>query len=187
MSWIFSWLGEYLSSFLSGLGLLNKEASILIVGLDNAGKSTLMHRLAKGSFGSFPPTEKPSCDEFQAAGVKFKAWDLGGHEAVRQVWDDFFPSTDAMLFIVDAADADRLAEARDELSALAVDSALFNVPIAVLFNKNDLPFALSNEELDAGVDMRSLALREGPVKAFRISVLKGTGYSEALQWIAQHC
>mmetsp|Transcript_48504 Transcript_48504/g.82799 ORF Transcript_48504/g.82799 Transcript_48504/m.82799 type:complete len:102 (+) Transcript_48504:57-362(+) len=84
MSWIFSWLGEYLSSFLSGLGLLNKEASILIVGLDNAGKSTLMHRLAKGSFGSFPPTEKPSCDEFQAAGVKFKAWDLGGHEAVRQ-------------------------------------------------------------------------------------------------------
>ena len=83
MVWVVDWLRDLLSSFLSGLGLLNKEATIILIGLDNAGKSTLLHRLSKGAFGSFAPTEKPTNDEFTAAGVTFKAWDLGGHEAVR--------------------------------------------------------------------------------------------------------
>lgn len=60
MSWLVDWVKGLLSSFLSGLGLLNKEANLIIIGLDNAGKSTLLHRLSKNAFGSFPPTERPS-------------------------------------------------------------------------------------------------------------------------------
>jgi GTP-binding protein SAR1 len=119
--------------------------------------------------------------------MKFKAWDLGGHEAVRHVWDDFMPTADAVVFLVDAADVDRVGEAKDELNAIAADAALFDVPIAVLYNKSDLPFAMPNEDLEKRLDMPSLVLRDGPIKSFRVSVLKGTGYSDAFQWISQFC
>lgn len=119
--------------------------------------------------------------------MAFKAWDLGGHEAVRQVWDDFLPTTDGVVFVVDAADPARLAEAEEELSALALDSALYDVPIAVLFNKADLPFSLSDAELAEGLHWGDLERRDGPVKCFRASVLRGTGYPEAFQWLSRFC
>jgi len=119
--------------------------------------------------------------------VTFKAWDLGGHEAVRQVWDDFLPTTDGVVFVVDAADKARLGEAEDELSALALDSALYDVPIAVLFNKDDLPFSLSDQELAEGLHWDDLVRRDGAIAFFRTSVLRGTGYSEAFQWLSRFC
>jgi GTP-binding protein SAR1 len=185
--WLVDWLRDLISSFLGTLGLVNKEASIIIIGLDNAGKSTLLHRLAKKAFGTFAPTEKPIEDEFQVAGVSFKAWDLGGHEAVRQIWEDFLPECDGVVFVVDSADSERLRECQEELSALSAESALYEVPIAVLFNKDDLPFALSNEELEKGLNWKSLERRDGPIKNFRVSVLRESGYTEAFQWLAQFC
>jgi len=133
--WIIDWLRDVLTNFLASIGFLNKEADIILIGLDNAGKTTLLSRLANDAFEMFPPTERPRKDEFQVAGVRFRAWDLGGHEAVRQVWDDFLPTTGGVVFVVDAADADRLQECEDELSALALDTQLYGVPMAVLFNK----------------------------------------------------
>mmetsp|Transcript_16779 Transcript_16779/g.48865 ORF Transcript_16779/g.48865 Transcript_16779/m.48865 type:complete len:187 (-) Transcript_16779:402-962(-) len=184
--WIIDWLRDVLTNFLASIGFLNKEADIILIGLDNAGKTTLLSRLANDAFEMFPPTERPRKDEFQVAGVRFRAWDLGGHEAVRQVWDDFLPTTGGVVFVVDAADADRLQECEDELSALALDTQLYGVPMAVLFNKSDLPFALSDEELFTALEWTAVAQREGPTQAFRTSVLNGTGYTEALQWLAQH-
>ena len=68
-----------------------------------------------------------------------RAWDLGGHEAVRELWRDYYLQADAILFMVDSADVERFGEARDELAALMDDPALRAVPVAVLANKKDLP------------------------------------------------
>ena len=187
MAWVIDRIRDLLFGFLNTLGLLNKEATIIIIGLDNAGKSTLLHRMSKGAFGTFAPTEKPANDEFNVGGVTFKAWDLGGHEAVRQIWDDFLPSCDGVLFLIDAADTDRLAEAEEEISALVLDNALWDVPIAVLYNKEDLPFAMATPELEVALKWPELVQREGPIAGFRCSVLNGTGYTEAIQWIARFC
>ena len=68
-----------------------------------------------------------------------------------------------------------------------LDGALFDVPIAVLHNKEDLPFALGDDEIAAALKWPELAAREGPIRAFRCSVLRGTGYTDALQWLARFC
>merc|ERR1719223_1941073 len=79
--------------------------------------------------------------------VRFRAWDLGGHEQVRSLWNEYFFETDAVIFMVDAADQDRFAEAREELSSLMEDEHLKQTPFLVLGNKTDLADAVSRDEL----------------------------------------
>ncbi len=75
---------RWLEAFLQALWLKNKEARIIIVGLDNAGKSTLVHKLCTNEVKSFVPTIKAHSKTFTIGQVRFTAWDLGGHEQVQQ-------------------------------------------------------------------------------------------------------
>src|SRR3569623_642348 len=106
------------------MGLSNKQGSLLLLGLDNAGKTTLLHKLASGGeVRPFPPTDRPRQDQFSCNSgsgrrVQFRAWDLGGHEAVRLLWEDYGPLVSAVLFLIDATDTNRLVEAGYELDAL---------------------------------------------------------------------
>jgi GTP-binding protein SAR1 len=146
MSSIFSAIASIWNSLLYKLGLWDKQASLLVLGLDNAGKTTLLHSLANGgSHRVFPPTDRPRLMEsFRYKGISFRAWDLGGHEAVRHLWADYYDSPNddteaatgtspssqqtstigvsAVLFLVDAADEARLEEAGYELDHLLASS-----------------------------------------------------------------
>ena len=126
-----------------------KSATVATVGLDNAGKSTLLHRLATGSVAELPPTETASSRTFTAGNVRFKAWDLGGHESWRKLWETFVLGAHGVIFLVDSVAAERVDEARDELDGIfdvVAEQVLAGtagaIPIAVLFNKRDLANAL---------------------------------------------
>ena len=140
-------MGSWLS-LLFGFGG-TKSATVATVGLDNAGKSTLLHRLAFGSMAELPPTETASSRTFTAGNVRFKAWDLGGHESWRKLWETFVLGAHGVMFLVDSVAADRIDEARDELDGIfdvVAEQVLAGtagaIPIAVLFNKRDLVDAL---------------------------------------------
>ena len=74
------------------------------MGLDNAGKTTLLHRLRTGSVQPFPPTDRPNLETFRmpsaGSGIAFAAWDLGGHEAVRHLWEDYACDADAVVWLL---------------------------------------------------------------------------------------
>jgi GTP-binding protein SAR1 len=126
MSFIYNTLSAVWNSFWESLGLgafigRNRHGRLLFLGLDNAGKTTLLNRLATGGeIRPYPPTDRPRSDSFRIHGVDFQAWDLGGHEAVRHLWEDYFASDQisAILFLVDVTDPDRFEEAGYELDAL---------------------------------------------------------------------
>jgi GTP-binding protein SAR1 len=172
-------------SFFNALGFQGKQGTLLLLGLDNAGKTTLLHRLRTGQIRNYPPTDRPSLSEkFVMAGITFSAWDLGGHEAVRHLWSDYYGvDCKALLFLIDAVDVERLEEAGYELDAILSELDP-TVPVAILLNKCDLPEAISSHEICEKIQFADFVQRGDRLRVFRISVLKGEGYQDAFQWIA---
>merc|ERR1719201_1410231 len=109
--------------------------------------------LKNGRLGTNLPTLFPNCEELVIGKIKFRTFDLGGHETARRIWKDYYASVDAIVFIVDAADRTRFQEAQEELMRVLDDPTLATVPIAVLGNKIDIPVAASEQELRSGLGL----------------------------------
>jgi GTP-binding protein SAR1 len=188
MSFLYQAWRSLWESVWKALGFEGKEGTLLLLGLDNAGKTTLLHRLRTGDIRNFPPTDRPHhTEKFACNGITFQAWDLGGHEAVRHMWEDYVCECSAVLFLLDASDSARLEEAGFELDALIGEKIVANVPIAILCNKCDLEEALPSKDICERIQYEELQKQQGEenIAMFRISVLRGEGYQAAFRWVSK--
>lgn len=169
-----------------------KRGNLLIVGLDFAGKTTLLHLLKDDKLSEHTPTLNPSSEEFCVGNVTIKAFDMGGHDRARTLWRDYFTDVDAILFMVDAVDRERIGTARDELFKLLGDAAIAHVPVAVLGNKIDRPDALSETwfrdcmSLTQTTGKARAPVESRPLETFMCSLHQRSGYGDAIQWLAYH-
>ena len=120
--------------------------------------------------------------------MKFQAWDLGGHEAVRHLWEDYVCESSAVLFLIDAVDSSRFEEAGFELDALIGEKICSGLPIAILLNKCDLNDAQSTADICERIQYNELREMQGEdnIAVFRISVLRGEGFQAAFRWVGNH-
>ncbi|KAK5672935.1 ADP-ribosylation factor protein 3, variant 2 [Batrachochytrium dendrobatidis] len=135
-----------LLSLLRKLRRSEKEIRILLLGLDNAGKTSLLKRLAGEEILEIKPTQGFNIKTVQQDGIKMNVWDIGGQQTIRPYWRNYFESTNVLIYVVDSSDKRRLEETGTELANLLTEAKLQGVPLLVFANKQDLMNALSGDE-----------------------------------------
>jgi small GTP-binding protein len=142
-------MGLLLSSLIEDvLNRFRKETSLLILGLDNAGKTQILYCMKLGQcITNTVPTLGFNMEEFKYKNVTIKAWDLGGQDRFRKLWHHYFQAVDGVIFVVDSQDRHRFADAKAELHGLLKREELRDVPFLVFANKQDLPHAAEVVEL----------------------------------------
>ena len=119
------------------MGLFSKTGKLLVLGLDNAGKSTLLTLLVRDEVVPHAPTHQPVTDVISVGAMKMRAVDMGGHEIARRMWEQYSHDADGIVYIVDAVDRERFQEAGLALHKLLLTLAV-STPVLVLGNKDDL-------------------------------------------------
>ncbi|KAI8433015.1 hypothetical protein MSG28_013885 [Choristoneura fumiferana] len=184
------------------MGLLDKVSSwlgnrprvtapVLVLGLDRAGKTSLLHALrppdptAQGAQQGAPQGVAPQMEHFQSGGVAFSAWDVSGAARARALWERHYRRAHALIFVVDAADHLRLVVAREELELVLAhpDMSARRVPLLVLANKSDVPGALPPDQLAGALGLARVVDRPWHVAA--ASARSGAGLADGIAWLAR--
>lgn len=127
-----------------------------MIGLDAAGKTTILYKLHLGEIVSTYPTIGSNVEEVSYKNMRFQVWDLGGQDMLRQTWKTYFINTHALIMVVDSADVERLDTARKELHHILESEDLRNSCVLVFANKQDLKNALTAAELSEALALHSI-------------------------------
>ncbi|BCR88045.1 ADP-ribosylation factor family protein [Aspergillus chevalieri] len=160
-----------------------KEIRILILGLDNAGKTTLLYRLKIGEVVTTIPTIGFNVESVTYRNLNFNVWDLGGQTSIRPYWRCYYANTAAVIFVIDSTDIERLGTAADELAAMLNEEELRDANLLVFANKQDQPGAKGAGEISEALKLGELRDRNWSIVA--CSAIDGKGLDEGMDWLVQ--
>ncbi|KAL2341243.1 hypothetical protein Fmac_009183 [Flemingia macrophylla] len=166
------------------------ELHVLILGIDKAGKTTLLEKMKSvySNIEGIPPdriipTVGLNIGRIEVANNKLVFWDLGGQPGLRSIWEKYYEEAHAVVFVIDASCPSRFEDAKSALEKVLRHEDLQGAPLLILANKQDLPEAVSAEELAQYLDLKKLDERVFMFEA--VSAYDGMGIRESAEWLVE--
>ncbi|KAL3318366.1 Arf GTPase arf3 [Cichlidogyrus casuarinus] len=173
-------MGNFFSLFDKLFG--KKDMRILMVGLDAAGKTTILYKLKLGEIVTTIPTIGFNVETVEYKNISFTVWDVGGQDKIRPLWRHYFQNTQGLIFVIDSNDRERINEARDELTRMLQEDELRDAVLLVFANKQDLPNAMNAAEITEKLKLHSLRNRTWYIQS--TCATNGIGLYEGLDWLS---
>ena len=175
-------MGNLVSNILERLATFGtKDARILMVGLDAAGKTSILYKLKLDEYVQTIPTIGFNVETVEYKKIRFTMWDVGGQHLIRKLWRHYYQGTDAVIFVVDSNDVQRMGEVKDELMNMMNDEMLKNAKLLVFANKMDLPRAMKPLEMKDVLDLKRL---KNNWYLQPCCATTGEGLFEGLDWLS---
>jgi small GTP-binding protein len=164
---------------------IKKDVRIVMLGLDGAGKTTILYKLKFDEQIVTIPTIGFNVETVTHKNLSFTIWDIGGQDKIRKLWNYYFLNTTALIYVVDSNDRERLEEAADELWRILNDDEMIGKPVLVLANKQDLLHSISVSEMMESLRLMTCKSRPWYIQA--TSAKSGEGIYEGMEWLCKEC
>ncbi|RHY64181.1 hypothetical protein DYB30_000336 [Aphanomyces astaci] len=152
-------------------------------GLDNAGKTTILKKFMGQDISSISPTLGFDIQTLEYKQYKLNVWDVGGQQTIRSYWRNYFEQTDGLVWVVDSADRRRLEDCKRELVALLTQEKLAGATLLIFANKQDLPGALSPEDIVLALGLHESQFANRHWKIHSCSAFTGDGLADGIDWM----
>ncbi|KAI8066575.1 ADP ribosylation factor [Gongronella butleri] len=178
--------------FLLHMGLLTilkkvrqkeKEMRLLMLGLDNAGKTTILKRINGEPIDTISPTLGFNIKTLEHDMYKLNIWDVGGQKSIRSYWRNYFEQTDALVWVVDSADHLRLQDCANELHALLQEERLAGASLLVFANKQDIPGAMTELQIKEALRLDEIKTHHWAIQ--KCSAVTGENLLTGMDWVVK--
>merc|ERR1712093_786645 len=160
-----------------------KDCRILMVGLDAAGKTTILYKLKLGEVVTTIPTIGFNVETVEYKNISFTVWDVGGQDKISKLWRYYYANTQGLIFVIDSNDRDRIEDAREELTKMLNEEEMRDAVLLVFANKQDLPNAMTAAEITEKLGLHSLRNRQWFIQS--ACATTGDGLYEGLDWLSR--
>ena len=169
------------------LGMKKKNANVIVIGLDNSGKSTIVNKLKpeESKRHDIVPTIGFNVEKFVTKALSFTAFDMSGQGRYRNLWEHYYRECHGIIFVLDSGDKLRMSVAKDELNMLLSHVDIVNKRIPILFfaNKMDLRDALSSVKCSSMLELERI--RDKPWHICASNAHTGEGLEEGVNWLTE--
>jgi len=172
-----------LLSILRKLKEKEKDVRILMLGLDNAGKTTILKKFNGEDISQISPTLGFNIKTLEHKGYNLNIWDVGGQKSLRSYWRNYFETTDGLIWVVDSADKRRLQDCKKELHSLLQEERLLGATLLVFANKQDLQGALTVEEIKSTLQLDDIKSHHWQI--ISCSAVTGENLLDGMDWLLQ--
>jgi ADP-ribosylation factor-like protein 2 len=167
--------------FLRKLKLKEKEMRVLFLGLDNAGKSSVIKAFMHQSIDDLSPTLGFEIKTVECQGYRLSCWDVGGQSTIRAYWRNYFEATDGVVWVVDSTDRERLSLCKKELDSILQQERLVSASLLIFVNKQDIGGALSCTEIREHLELDRIQKRHWAIVP--CSAANRSGVEEGISWL----
>lgn len=156
---------------------------ILMVGLDAAGKTTILYHMKLNEVVTTIPTIGFNVETVEYKNISFTVWDVGGQTIIRPLWRHYFTNTQGLIFVVDSNDPERIKDAAEELHTMLQEDQLRGVALLIFANKQDLPRAMTTADITEALGLSAVS---SPWLVQASCAVSGAGLVEGLDWLSLH-